>query len=57
MAEIIQAEDKRAGKTSENTNGYSVSFDTSITENAKLYKVAYVYLGNTGLMDFGGDCE
>lgn len=57
MAEIIQAEEKRSGKTSENTDGYSVSYDTSITENARLYKVAYVYLGNTGMMDFGDDCE
>lgn len=57
MAEIIQEEEKRIGKTSENTDGYSVSYDASVTENARLYKAAYIYLGHTGMMDFGGDYE
>ena len=49
------AEENRAGKTSENTDGYSVSFDTSQSVDSLLYKIAYVYLGSTGLMDFGVD--
>ncbi len=55
MAETILAEENRAGKTSENTDGYSVSFDTSQSVDSLLYKIAYVYLGSTGLMDFGVD--
>lgn len=57
MAEVILREEKRYGKTSENTDGYAISFDTSVNENAKLYGIAYVYLGFTGLMDFGCDDE
>lgn len=53
MAETIYADDKRAGKTSENTDGYSVSYDLSKPLNAKLYDVAYIYLGYTGLMKLG----
>lgn len=57
MAEILFDEERRSGKTSENTDGYSVSFDTSVSVTANLYEIAYSYLGNTGLMDFGVDEE
>ena len=57
MAEIMFDEERRSGKTSENTDGYSVSFDTSVSVTTNLYGIAYLYLGNTGLMDFGVDEE
>lgn len=53
MTEILYADEKRDGKTSENTDGYSVSYDTDVSfENALRY-VALTYLGNTGLMYLG----
>lgn len=57
MAEIIQADERRGGKTAENTDGYAVSYETADTFKSQLYEVAYVYLGNTGLMYFGDDEE
>lgn len=57
MAEIIQADEKRGGKTSENTDGYSVSYDTGESLGSMLYDVAKVYLGNTGLLYAGVDAE
>lgn len=56
MAELIQADDKRGGKTSENNDGYSVSFDTTRSLGSLLYDVAKVYLGNTGLLYAGVEC-
>lgn len=32
-----------------------VSYDTKDSVSGQLYGVAYVYLGSTGLMDFGVD--
>ncbi len=55
MSELIQADEKRSGKTSENTDGYSVSYDTGKTLSGMLYDVARVYLGNTGLLYAGVD--
>lgn len=55
MVEAMYSDKKREGKTSENTDGYSVSYDVSNPIGGKLYDIAYVYLGNTGLMDFGVD--
>ena len=57
MAEIIQADEKRGGKTSENTDGYSVSYDTGESLGSMLYDVVNVYLGNTGLLYAGVDAE
>lgn len=57
MAEFLLAQEKSSGKTSENTDGYSVSYSAGNESDGKLYEIAYVYLGNTGLMDFGGDEE
>lgn len=53
MAEAICSDDKRAGKTSENTDGYSVSYDLAKSLSTKLYDIAYIYLGYTGLMSLG----
>lgn len=57
MAEIMQADEKRDGKTSENTDGYSVSYDTRESLGSMLYDVVNVYLGNTGLLYAGVDAE
>lgn len=57
MAEILNEEERQGGKTSENTDGYSVSYDAAETCIGKLRNIAYVYLGNTGLMGFGVDEE
>lgn len=56
MAELLLTDEKTAGKTSENNDGYSVSFDTSDSTGNKLYKIARVYLGNTGLLYAGVRC-
>lgn len=53
MAEFLLMQEKSSGKTSENTDGYSVSYRSDVESDGKLYRIAYVYLGNTGLMDFG----
>ena len=55
MAEIIQADEKRGGKKSENTDGYSVSYDTGKSLGSTLYDVVRVYLGDTGLL-YAGVC-
>lgn len=55
MAELLCLQENRQGKTSENTDGYSVAFETGKELDGKLYETAYVYLGNTGMMDFGVD--
>lgn len=56
MAEIIQADEKRGGKTSENTDGYSVSYDTGKSLGSTLYDVVQAYLGDTGLL-YAGVCR
>ena len=55
MAEFLLLQEKRQGKTSESTDGYSVSYETDQEQDGKLYEIAYVYLGHTGMMDFGVD--
>lgn len=55
MSEIIYADERRNGKTSENTDGYSVSYDTGKALTGTLYDVARVYLGDTGLLYAGVD--
>lgn len=57
MAEILFADEKRDGKTSENNDEYSVSFDTSKSLSSLLYDVVRVYLGNTGLLYAGVRCH
>lgn len=53
MSELIYADEKRAGRASENNDGYSVSYETGKSLEASLYGVARVYLGDTGLMYAG----
>ena len=55
MTEILYADENRNGKTSENTDGYSVSYDTGKTLDSMLCDVVRVYLGNTGLLYAGVD--
>ena len=50
MNTITRAKSRVDGKTSENNDGYSVSYDTSKPLNVLLYDIAKVYLANTGLM-------
>lgn len=50
MTEILQNEEKRDGKTSENNDGYSVSYDTSKSVSGLLYNVVKAYLSDTGLL-------
>ncbi|MEG2428601.1 MAG: hypothetical protein RSB58_09265 [Clostridium sp.] len=53
MAECIYDSDKRDGKSSENTDGYSVSYDVLKSVTSKLYSIASTYLLCTDLMDLG----
>ena len=65
MAEILFWEEKRKNAhegreiSSESNDGYSVSFggssetDMAAFSEKSLYQVAYAYLSQTGLMDFG----
>lgn len=58
MAEALYSLEKNAGKVSENTDGYSVTYDKTETTDAILYKIASVYLSGTELMNVGvyDDC-
>lgn len=62
-ADLIYQDDslrrKHGGRKiqSENTDGYSVSYDTGKSLSSTLYDVARVYLGNTGLLYAGVDEE
>lgn len=51
MCDCAYKYDQRDGITSENNDGYSVSFDVSRSVDSMLYRIAEVYLVNTGLMD------
>lgn len=55
IAELLRADEERGGKTSENTDGYSVSYDTEKSLSGTLYDVARVYFENTGLLYAGVD--
>lgn len=55
MCDCAYRYDRRDGKTSENNDGYSVSYDTSKPLNVMLYEIAEVYLINTGLMSLAVD--
>ena len=55
MAESVYEDEKRGNKTSEDTDGYLVSFDTSRSAGCRWYDIACVYLENTGLMNLGID--
>lgn len=53
MSEILYADEQRNGKTAENTDGYSVSYDTGKSLDRLLYDVVRVYLSDTGLLYAG----
>lgn len=55
MCDCAYRYDQRDGKTSENNDGYSVSYDMGKTLNVMLYEIAEVYLINTGLMSLAVD--
>lgn len=57
MSELLFANEKRSGKISENTDGYSVSYEAAYVTDSRLRNIAYTYLGDTGLMYFGDDEE
>lgn len=57
MCEYAYKYQKREGITSENNDGYSVSYDTSETEASALHRIAMIYLANTGLMDLAVDID
>lgn len=57
MCECAYLYEKQDGKTSENNDGYSVTYDRSKSQDATLYVIAEVYLSNTGLMDLVVDEE
>lgn len=55
MMECLYNHEKQDGKISENNDGYSVTFDSSKNIDSTMYKIAEIYLANTGLMDLGVD--
>lgn len=57
IAELLFTDENKAGKSSENTDGYAVSYESAEITDSQLRNVAYVYLGDTGLMYFGDDEE
>ena len=57
MCECAYRYEKRDGKTSENNDGYSVSYDMSKSMDEELYGIAEVYLINTGLMNLAVDAD
>ena len=57
MCECAYQYEKQDGKTSENNDGYSVTYDRSKSRDETLHAIANVYLSNTGLMDLVVDEE
>lgn len=55
MCECAFKYDQRDGKTSENNDGYSVSYDTGKSLDSMLYGIAETYLINIGLMSLAVD--
>lgn len=53
LMDAIYSVDLHRGKASESVGGYSVSFDTSKSEEQQLYDAARPYLLGTGLL-YGG---
>ena len=50
IADMYNTEDSRSGIVSENNDGYSVTYDKSLTAESKAYNIAVLYLANTGLL-------
>lgn len=57
MCECAYRYEKQDGKTSENNDGFSVTYDRSKSQDEMLHAIAEVYLSNTGLMDLVVDEE
>lgn len=57
MCECAHRYEKQDGKTSENNDGFSVTYDRSKSQDEMLHAIAEVYLSNTGLMDLVVDEE
>ncbi len=55
MCECACKYEKRDGKTSENNDGWSVSYDVNKSLETMLYEIAETYLIGTGLMDLAVD--
>lgn len=55
MCDCAYKYERRDGKTSENNDGYSASYDMNKTLNVMLYEIAEVYLINTGLLSLEVD--
>ena len=55
MCECAFKYDQRDGKTSENNDGYSVSYDMNKSLDSMLYGIAETYLVNTGFMSLAVD--
>jgi len=55
MCDCAYKYEERDGKTSENNDGYSVSYDIGKSLDAMLYEIAEIYLINTGLMSLAVD--
>ena len=56
IADMYNKEELRAGISSENNDGYSVTYDKSRTAENKAYDIAVLYLANTGLL-YRGNCR
>lgn len=57
MCDCAYEYEKRDGKTSENNDGWSASYDVSKSLEAMLYEIAETYLVGTGLMDLAVDYD
>lgn len=54
IADMYNTEELRDGISSENNDGYSVTYDKSRTAENKAYDIAVLYLASTGLLYRGG---
>ena len=53
VAEIFYRDNVRMGISSENNDGYSVSYDKSVSAEKLATEIASVYLGSSGLLYCG----
>ena len=50
IVELLKTTENRQGISSENNDGYSVSYDTAIPVKSMAYSIMNDYLANTGLL-------
>lgn len=50
IADIYADEERRNNVVSENNDGYSVTYDKSVSLDSKIYETAVLYLAKTGLL-------